>query len=172
MTDLLSEMEQLCIKREYGSFAQFFAGARNVAITLAGIGFLISDYHEKGLSTVVNTMKTAESLPQAGRAQEKMATEARVHASVPKTPTAQAAELLNDCLADYRNIAKANAGLLLIAARKKIINALWSITGFMATTVKKGAVSAIEQCKRNVVPSVKKVLLKVGLRFNRLPTQR
>ena len=171
MANMLSEIEQLCIKREYLLFAQFFAGVRNISITLAGMGFLISDYHKQGLSAVVETMKTGESFPQpsrlAGGAQEKTAAEAVVHASVPKTPTAA---LLNDCLADYRNIAKANAGLLLIAARKRIINSLWSITGFMATAVKKGAVSFTTQCKRNVVPSLKKVLLKVGLRFNRVPT--
>lgn len=173
MANMLSEIEQLCIKREYLFFAKLFAGAKNIPTTLAGVGLVISDYHEQGLSAVVETMKTGENFPPpsrlAGGVQEKTAAEAVVHASLPKTPTA---ELLNDCLADYRNIAKANAGLLLIAARKRIMNSFWGITGFMATAVKKGAVCVTNQCNHNVVPFLKNVLLKVGLHFNRVPTHR
>ncbi len=163
----LSEIEHVCLNREYRSFAYVFAGASNLSITLAGIGYFITDLHEQGLFAAVERMKTGENFhPGCGKVDILPGQIAATHAAMPGT---QGGGLPNDPLKDFRDIAKANAGLLLLAARKKVVSLLWSITGFLAAGVKEGAVILTNQCRHKVVPLIKNTVVKVASRFSHLP---
>jgi len=172
MATMLYEIEQLCINKKYLAFAQFFVGVRNIAIGLAGMGHFISDFHDQGLSVAFEKFKTGQNFSgQSSKADvlpRRADAEAPPHAAATQTAALGPA---NEYGAELRGIAKANAGVLLIAARKRIIHAVGATAGFMATGLKKGAMALTAQCRHHVVPSIKHVLLMIASRSNRLPTK-